>query len=298
MPKGKSDLNGRGMSIIEEGLERVTGGPAEAGVAQMLPRIVRVKEGEVERLRPRAAELLAAAEARAAPRGFAAALREGSEVRLLAEIKRRSPSAGAIREGADPVEVAEAYLAGGAAALSVLTDGEFFGGSLEALEAVHAAVDLPLLRKDFILDPVQIWEARAAGADAVLLIVRILDDSRLRELQEAARRLGMDVLVEVHDAAELRRALAVGATLVGVNNRDLDTFTTDLGLSLRLAPEVPEGVTLVAESGIRTPADVRRLGEAGVDAVLVGEALMRRSDLAGAAAMLVGLPKAPGARKL
>lgn len=231
------------------------------------------------------------------PRPFAAALRHPSQVRLLAEVKRRSPSAGEIRPGAVPAEVARAYRDAGAAACSVLTDREFFGGSLEALREVRAAVDLPVLRKDFVVDPLQLWEARAAGADAVLLIVRILEDAELADLLALARELGMDALVEAHDAAELERALAAGATLVGINHRDLDTFHTELGLSAELAPRVPAGVTYVAESGIRTPEDVDRLGASGVDAILVGESLMRQPDLRAAAAALVGRPRAAGARR-
>jgi len=265
----------------------------ETGIHDRLAVIVEAKQEEVEGLRRRAGELRAAAEEGSAVRPFGAALRSPTEVRLLAEIKRRSPSAGVIREGVEAVEVAGAYEAGGAAALSVLTDAEFFGGSLDALRQVRDAVALPLLRKDFVLDEVQVWEARAAGADAILLIVRILDDPRLAALRDLAVELGMDALVEVHDEEELDRALAIGADLIGINNRDLATFRTDLGLSLRLAPRVDPGVTLVAESGIRTPEDVIALGATGVDAVLVGESLMRQPDLRGAAAALVGQPRAP-----
>ena len=258
----------------------------------ILDRIVEVKRAEVRATAPKTAELQARAQDAPPPRGFAAALSRPGEVRLLAEVKRRSPSAGDIRPGADPVEVARAYHDGGAAALSVLTDRDFFGGSLDALVRVREAVPLPVLRKDFVIDPVQLWEARAAGADAVLLIVRILSDAQLADLQGLARERGMDVLVEVHTAEEMERALAAGSTLVGVNNRDLSTFVTDLGLSIRLAGGVGPGVTLVAESGIRTAADVDRLGAAGFDAILVGESLMRQADLAAAAAALAGRPKA------
>lgn len=259
----------------------------------ILDRIVEVKRAEVRDTAPKSAELKARAEDAPPPRGFAAALSRPGEVRLLAEVKRRSPSAGDIRPGADPVEVARAYHDGGAAALSVLTDRDFFGGSLDALVRVREAVPLPVLRKDFVIDPVQLWEARAAGADAVLLIVRILSDAQLADLQGVARERGMDVLVEVHTAEEMERALAAGSTLVGVNNRDLSTFVTDLDLSIRLAAGVGPGVTLVAESGIRTAADVDRLGAAGFDAILVGESLMRQADLQAAAAALAGRPKAP-----
>ncbi|HEU0015798.1 MAG TPA: indole-3-glycerol phosphate synthase TrpC [Longimicrobium sp.] len=264
--------------------------------ASILDRIVASKRAEVEKLAPRLAEFRAMARDAEAPRGFARALRRRDEVRLLAEVKRRSPSAGDIRPGADPAEIARAYDRGGAAALSVLTDRDWFGGDLDALRAVRAAVPLPVIRKDFLIHPAQVWEARAAGADAVLLIVRILPDAVLAELLGLAGELGMDALVEAHTAEELDRALGAGAVLVGVNNRDLDTFVTDLDLSLRLAPRVPAGVTYVAESGIRTAADVDRLGEAGVDAILVGESLMRQPDVRAAAAALVGRPRRAGAR--
>jgi indole-3-glycerol phosphate synthase len=262
----------------------------------ILDRIVAVKHAEVRALRGRASELRGRAADAPSTRGFAAALRRPAEVRLLAEVKRRSPSAGEIRPGADPVDVARAYQAGGAAALSVLTDRDFFGGELDFLVRVRAAVDLPVLRKDFVVDPLQLWEARAAGADAVLLIVRILTDPQLAELLGLARELGMDALVEVHTAGETARALAAGSTLVGINNRDLSTFVTDLGLSITLADGVPSEVTLVAESGIRAAADVDRLGAAGFDAILVGESLMRQADLTAAAAALVHRPKAAEAR--
>jgi indole-3-glycerol phosphate synthase len=259
----------------------------------VLDRILDTKRGELEELRPRGAEVRARAADMPPARDFAGALRADGEVRVLAEIKRRSPSAGPIRPGADPVEVALGYAAGGAAALSVLTDRQYFDGSLEVLESVRGAVDLPLLRKDFILDELQLLEARAAGADAVLLIVRALEPETLKHLVEAADATGLQTLVEVHNGDELRVALDAGARVVGVNNRDLATFVTDLDLSFRLAPEVPDAVTLVAESGIRTAADVRRLGQAGVDAVLVGESLMRQPDLEVAVSALTGQPKMP-----
>jgi indole-3-glycerol phosphate synthase len=266
-----------------------------AALDNILDRIVAVKHAEVRALRGRASELRGRAADAPRPRGFAAALRRPGEARLLAEVKLRSPSAGEIRPGADPVAVARAYEAGGAAALSVLTDRDFFGGRLDFLVRVRDAVQLPVLRKDFVVDALQLHEARAAGADAVLLIARILPDPLLGELHAAARELGMDALVEVHQAEELERALAAGATLVGVNNRDLATFTTDLGLSEALAAGVPAAVVLVAESGIRTAGDVERMGAAGFDAVLVGESLMRQPDLAAAAAALTGRPATPRA---
>lgn len=260
-------------------------------VQDVLQRILQVKEGEVAALRPYAAELRSQAADAPPVRGFASALREAAQVQLLAEIKRRSPSAGAIQDGAHPGEVARAYERGGAAALSVLTDSQFFGGDLDALRSARAATSLPVLRKDFIVDALQLWEARAAGADAVLLIVRALDQARLGDLLTMAAELGMDALVEAHTLAEVERALAAGVTLLGVNNRDLATFTTDLALSEQLVRHVPAAVTFVAESGIRTPADVERLGACGVDAVLVGEALMRQPDITAAARVLVGRPK-------
>ena len=259
--------------------------------SNILDRIVAVKRDEVRPLQSRKAELVARAKDAPPPRGFASALRSPSEVRLLAEVKRRSPSAGDIRPGADPVEVAAAYQRGGAAALSVLTDREFFGGDLDALVRVRQALSLPVIRKDFVVDPLQLWEARAAGADAVLLIVRILSDAQIAELLALAAELGLDALVETHTADEMARALDAGSTLVGVNNRDLGTFVTDLDLSIRLAPDVPSSVTLVAESGIRTADDVDRLGAAGFDAILVGESLMRQPDLEAAASALVGRPR-------
>jgi indole-3-glycerol phosphate synthase len=261
----------------------------------ILDRIVRTKRDEVRETIPRLGEYRDIARQADTPRGFASALRRPGEVRLLAEVKRRSPSAGDIRPGADPAEIARAYVGGGAAALSVLTDRDYFGGDLEFLRAVRRAVPVPVIRKDFLIHPVQVWEARAAGADAVLLIARILEQPLLEELHALATELGMDALVEAHTGEELDRALAAGATLVGVNNRDLDTFVTDLDLCVRLAPRVPPHVTYVGESGIRTAADVDRLGAAGIDAILVGESLMRQPDVGAAAAVLVGRPK-DGAR--
>lgn len=260
-------------------------------IANILDRIVATKREELRSLAGTGPELRSRAADAPPPRGFATALRRPGEVRLLAEVKRRSPSAGEIRPGADPAEVARSYQQGGAAAVSVLTDREYFGGDLDALRSVASAVALPVIRKDFVIDPLQVWEARGAGADAVLLIVRILDDELLRELHAQIREMGMDALVEAHNADEVERALAAGATLLGINNRDLDTFVTDLDLSMRLAGAVPAGVTLVAESGIRAASDVDRLGAAGVDAILVGESLMRQEDLRAAAAALAGRPK-------
>ena len=238
-------------------------------------------------------EELAAAKARLAPealavrararveptRGFRRALLAGGRgPRVIAELKRRSPSRGELRPDFDPVAIAKAYEAGGAAALSVLTDERFFGGSLAILESVRGATRLPLLRKDFTLDAYQIDEARVAGADAVLLIAAALAPAELARLREHAVNLGLDVLVEVHDEAELDAAKAAGADLIGINNRDLETFHTDLAVTERLAKRVPEGALVVAESGIFGREDVARLQRAGAAAFLVGESLMREPD--------------------
>ena len=219
-------------------------------------------------------------EVTAAPavRPFAQALTRPGRLNVIAEHKRRSPSRGAIREDLAPADVARRYEAAGAAALSVLTDAPFFGGQLSHLGEARAATRLPVLRKDFILDPWQIWEARAAGADAVLLIVAALGDNELRELLGEAHAVGADTLVEVHDRAELERALAAGARLVGVNNRDLRTLAVSLETSLALAAAIPDDVVAVAESGIKSGVDLTRLRDAGFDACLVGEHLMASPD--------------------
>jgi len=221
------------------------------------------------------------------PRGFAAALRADG-LSVIAEIKRRSPSAGTIREAVEPAAQARLYESGGAAALSVLTDGPHFGGALDDLRAARAATRLPVLRKDFILDAYQVHEAHAAGADAVLLIVRALPQERLRELLRCCEALGLDALVEVHDAAEIDAALEAGARVVGVNNRDLTTFEVHIERCIELIERIPAGVVRVAESGIATPGDAARIRAAGYDAVLVGEALMRADDPAGLIAGMKG----------
>lgn len=214
---------------------------------------------------------------------------------VIAEIKRRSPSGGSLREELDPAALASAYEAAGAAAVSVLTDGPSFGGSLEDLALVRAEVEIPVLRKDFVIDPVQISEARVAGADWVLLIAALFDLRGLEELLEAARRCGAGALVEVHDEAELARALDAGATCIGINNRDLTTLTTDLTTFPRLRPLIPPGVVTVAEFGVRDADDVAFLVGHGADAVLVGEALMRAADPAALLATLVTAAQAAAA---
>ncbi len=258
----------------------------------ILDRIVRTKRDEVAGLAPRLTSLRASAEAAVEPRDFFGALAGGDTVSLIAEVKRRSPGAGAIRTGLDPAELARSYATSGASALSVLTDSDYFGGSLADLEAAREASGLPALRKDFTIDPVQVYEARAGGADAVLLIVRILDDDRLRDLHALAAELGMGVLVETHTRGEVDRALNAGARILGVNNRDLSTFTTDLSVTLELMEGIPRGVVLVSESGIRTPEDVDRLGAAGVDGILVGETLLRAEDPGVMAGRLANRPRA------
>ena len=213
-------------------------------------------------------------------REFSGAVRrEDGRLAVVAEIKRRSPSKGELAPDLDPSVVAKAYETGGAAALSVLTDRPFFGGSVDDLQAARAVVELPALRKDFTIDETQVYESRAVGADAVLLIVAALpDDALLAGLRELADEVGVVALVEAHDDAELDRALAAGATVVGVNARDLGTFGEDLGVSERLVERIPGEVVAVAESAIRSPEDAGRMADAGYDAVLVGEALVRSQD--------------------
>ncbi|HEY5946276.1 MAG TPA: indole-3-glycerol phosphate synthase TrpC [Kofleriaceae bacterium] len=245
----------------------------------ILDKILAVKREEVAAARAERsfADVDAAARAAAPTRAFAEALRRpsGAPMRVLAEIKRASPSAGPIRPGADPAEIAAEYAGAGAAAISVLTDKQFFDGELAFLGRVRERVSVPLLRKDFVVDAYQIAEARAAGADAVLLIVAALSEREVTELLAAAASYHLDTLVEVHDLREVDIALAAGATLIGVNHRDLRTFTMDMTLTAQIAPRVPAGTVLVGESGIRSAADVRALADAGAHAVLVGEHLMR-----------------------
>ncbi|MGE0871605.1 MAG: indole-3-glycerol phosphate synthase TrpC [Kofleriaceae bacterium] len=248
----------------------------------MLDRILRAKAIEVAAAKQRTslAELDAKIRRCEPARGLKRALARpaGAPVRVLAEVKRASPSAGPIRPGADPAEVAAEYADAGASAISVLTDREFFDGALEFLASCRARVPVPLLRKDFIIDSYQVAEARAAGADAVLLIVAALSPAQLAELLAAATSVGLDALVEIHDRAEADVALAAGTTLLGINHRNLKTLEIDMSLTPAIAPQLPPGVVLVAESGIRTAADVSQLGAAGAHAVLVGEHLMRAAS--------------------
>ncbi|MEO7555720.1 MAG: indole-3-glycerol phosphate synthase TrpC [Acidimicrobiales bacterium] len=240
--------------------------------------------------RPLAA-LIRQAASTAPPRPFAAALTADDELAVIAEVKRRSPSRGPLAPGLDPAALARAYAAGGAACLSVLTDSEFFGGSADDLQTARAAIDLPVLRKDFTVSAHDVVDARVMGADCVLLIVAVLDDPELADLHALALDLGLDALVEVHDEGGAERALAVGATLIGVNQRDLETFAVDGSRAQRLAPMLPGAVVRVAESGITAAGDLEPLATAGYDAVLVGEHLVTSGDPARALADLRGAPQ-------
>jgi len=264
----------------------------------ILDTIVEHKKGEVSRLPahlPDAQELTKSIQVRGGVRPFVSALknpRRGA-IALIAEVKKASPSAGVIRPDFDPVRIAREYEAAGADCLSVLTDQHFFQGSLEYLKAIRSAVSLPLLRKDFIIDERQIAEAIAWGADAILLIAAILNDRQLSRFHDLARASGLAVLVEVHDEAELERALAIDAELIGVNNRNLKSFQVDLAtterLAARIAPDLAQGRRLlVAESGIHNTKDVQRLAKIGARAILVGESLMRQSDLGSKVRELMG----------
>lgn len=261
----------------------------------ILERIVAGKAVEVAALRAARADLFRAAGDAPAPRPVLRTLSRSGNVGVIAEVKRRSPGAGDIDTGLDPVELAAAYEEGGALAISVLTDSRWFGGSLDDLREVRAGGGVAVLRKDFVVDEIQVVEARAAGADLVLLIVRILDPVLLRDLRAMIHDMGMTALVEAHDEWEVEAALEAGALLLGVNNRDLSVFRTDLAVTERLAKYVPGEVLLVSESGIGSAADVARVAAAGADAVLVGEALVRSADRRGMVAAMAGVPRT-GAR--
>jgi indole-3-glycerol phosphate synthase len=261
-------------------------------MSDMLDRILETKREEVA-VRKRAtslADLGAAALAQTPPRGFRAALdaKAATGYGLIAEIKKASPSKGLIRADFDPAAHARAYEAGGAACLSVLTDAPWFQGHEDYLIAARAAVSLPVLRKDFMVDPWQVIEARSIGADAILIIVAALDDSQMSEIEETAIGLGMDVLVEVHDAEELDRALALKSRLIGVNNRNLKDFSVSFDRTYELVGSAPKGCTFVAESGLTTRADLDAMAEHGVRCFLIGEALMRQTDVEAATRALIG----------
>ena len=248
----------------------------------ILAQIVAEKRREVAHLQP------GVTGPRTDYRDFAGALRRSKGVALIAEVKKASPSAGIIRADFDPVKIAGEYEGAGAVALSVLTDKKFFQGELDYLRQIRATVRLPLLRKDFIIDERQIHEAVAAGADAVLLIAAILDDAQLSAFRQLTNQLKLAALVEVHDDRELTRALAAGAEIIGINNRNLKTFQVDLATTEKLVAQIPSGKTIVAESGIHTQADVARVAAAGVHAILVGESLMRSNSIVGKVRELLG----------
>src|ERR1700738_4050200 len=248
--------------------------------APILERILESRRAAIAELKASgvAAGLPESIKAAPAPRDLRQALRRRG-VALIAECKERSPSGGLLQRPYDPVRLAQRYATNGAAAISVLTEPEFFGGTLDHLQAVRAAIDVPVLCKDFIIDPIQLLAARAVGADAVLLIVAVLDDGGLRDLQALATRLSMQAVVEVHSEEEVDRALRAGAIIIGINNRDLTKMTTDRETTVRLRPRIPAGPVVISESGIGSRADVDELHRLGVDAVLVGESLLRAADL-------------------
>ncbi|MDB2438005.1 indole-3-glycerol phosphate synthase TrpC [Hellea sp.] len=263
--------------------------PSLMDAPDVLKKIAAYKADEVEALRDDISieELREIARDLTPPRGFAKAIIAQSGPALICEVKKASPSKGIIREDFDPVAIAQSYTEGGAACLSVLTDGPGFMGSPAIFKQVRGATELPLLRKDFMLDPIQIAQSAAMGADCILVIMAMIDDDTARALMKEAATLGLDALVETHDENELTRAVNLGATLIGINNRDLRTFETSLDTFTNLAPRVPDGATLIAESGIFTKADIERLAEHGAQGYLIGESFMRQDDVAGAVRALL-----------
>lgn len=259
----------------------------------ILDQIVAVKRQEIAAAQIQRTQVDLRAAVKDAPpvRDFLAQLAADGPIKLIAEIKKASPSKGVIREQFQPLEIAQTYATHGATCLSVLTDRQFFQGGLDVLQAVRHQVRLPVLRKDFILDPYQAWEARAAGADAVLLIAECLDDDHLTRLYDTVCELDMTALVELYEPGNLERVLRLGAPLIGINNRDLRTFVTDLGHTIRLRAQIPSDRLVVAESGIHTRADVLRLEQAGIAAMLVGERLMAAPDIGLAVRTLLGAEK-------
>jgi indole-3-glycerol phosphate synthase len=260
--------------------------------SNILDKIVATKREEVARLLPKLGGIRQAAAGRKDYRDFAGALRRKDGVALIAEVKKASPSAGLIAPNFDPIRIAREYEAAGASALSVLTDEKYFQGRIEYLQLIRDSVRLPMLRKDFIIDELQVYESAGRGADAILLIVAILDDSQLRDYRALAEHLRMVALVEVHDESEMERALNTGAAIIGINNRDLKNFSVSLATTEKLAARVKRGMCsdriVVAESGIHERADVERVAAAGADAILVGESLMRSQDIAGKVKELLG----------
>ncbi len=256
----------------------------------ILDKIVATKRQEIEAAKAKVSEdvLRKHLESAPEPRDFFAALSVPGTVRLIAEVKKASPSRGVIREDFDPVAIATAYEQHGAACISVLTDEQYFQGSIEYLKQVRAAVCIPVLCKEFILDPYQLLQARSAGADGVLLIAECLDDAELKSLHDGVLQLGMTPLVEFYETDNLPRVLDIGAKLIGINNRNLKTFETDLNHTIELRSQIPSDCAVVGESGIRTREDVERLGRAGVQAILVGETFMVSPDIGSAVDALLG----------
>lgn len=262
-------------------------------MVSILAEIIKNKKREVKRKKKEIpiSELLFMIQSLPLPCSFTKGLNHDNTVAIIAEIKKSSPSAGILRQHFNPVSIAKSYEKNGARAISILTEENFFGGNLKILNKVREEIKLPLLRKDFIIDPYQVIESRANGADAVLLILGILSETQCAELVVATRELKLNLLVEVHTAKELERALNYGFSLIGINNRNLNTFEVNLNTTEKLVSVVPKDVILVSESGIKNKKDIEKLGQLGVDAVLIGETIMRQDDVGAAVKQFVGVPK-------